>query len=140
MTTNQLLTMQEQTPPTATGEITNSCVCLLWNEETSDYETSDICYGECWNDQKYSFGLAVEHLLGEYEWFSVENLRLWHGNVSGEFRATDVSELLTGMTVNSEWIMRYAIFSDRIEYSLSHHDAPTGSSSVLRPFAEDDDQ
>ena len=44
------------------------------------------------------------------------------------FRSED---LLRGMAVRGEWTMRYEVYADRIEYSLSHHDAPTGSASVL---------
>jgi hypothetical protein len=42
------------------------------------------------------------------------------------------------MTVRSEWIMRYEVFSDRIEYSLSHHDAPMGSATTIRPVTEEE--
>lgn len=124
--------------PTAKGVFTNVCECEEWNEETSEYVPRN-CYGECWEDTLYGFGIAVEHLLKDNSWFVVENLRLWDGNHSGEFRANTVAELVTGMTVNSEWAMAYEVFSDRIEYSLSHHDAPTGSNSVLRPFVEADE-
>lgn len=129
-------TMSVTESPTATGAFSNVCDCEVWNEETSEYTPSTNCYGECWEDSLYGFGIAVEHLLKENSWFAVENLRLWDGNRSGEFRADTVAELVNGMTVNSEWSMTYAVFSDRIEYSLSHHDAPTGSNSVLRPFVE----
>jgi hypothetical protein len=45
-------------------------------------------------------------------------------------------DIIRGMTVNGDWTMRWATYEDRIEYSLSHHDAPTGSVSVLYPVSE----
>jgi hypothetical protein len=42
------------------------------------------------------------------------------------------------MSVNGSWNIRYKVFSDRIEYSLAHHDAPMGSNSVLRPMTEEE--
>jgi hypothetical protein len=41
------------------------------------------------------------------------------------------------MTVRSEWNMTYEVFPDRIEYSLSHHDA-MGSASTLTAVTEEE--
>ena len=41
------------------------------------------------------------------------------------------------MAVRGEWIMRYEVYEDRIEYSLSHHDAPTGSHTVLTAVSDE---
>jgi hypothetical protein len=72
----------------------------------------------------------------ETDWWSVENLRLWNGDISGHFKVGKVEEMLIAMTVRSEWRMHYEVYSDRVEYSLSHHDAPTGSETTLRPVTE----
>jgi hypothetical protein len=73
----------------------------------------------------------------ETNWWRVENLQLWNRQASGMFHAKTVADIIRGMTVNSEWTMRYTVFSDRIEYSLSHHDAPMGSNSTLRAVTEE---
>ena len=73
----------------------------------------------------------------ETDWWKVENLRLWHGDVSGFFYAETVADLIEGMTVRSDWTMRYEIHADRIEYSLSHHDAPMGSKTTLTAVSEE---
>jgi hypothetical protein len=73
----------------------------------------------------------------ETYWWKVEDLRLWDREVSGYFQADKIRDLIAGMTVKSEWIMRYSVFADRIEYSLSHHDA-MGSNSVLRGVTEEE--
>jgi hypothetical protein len=124
------------------GTITNSCTCTVYDEATGEYteEPSNTCYGDCWEFAVEDFSNVTENLRNENltDYWKVENLRLWNGEVSGHFQAKTVADLLRGMTVNSEWTMRYEVFADRIEYSLSHHDAPMGSKSVLRPVDEEE--
>lgn len=125
---------------TLKGEITNSCTCTVYDEVTGEYtdEPTDSCYGDCWDMAVEDFANVTEELRDSNEtgWWKVENLRLWNGEVGGLFPADKVEELLRGMTVNSGWTMTYEVFADRIEYSLSHHDAPMGSASVVRPVTE----
>ena len=123
------------------GEITNGCTCTEYDEATGEYtdEPADICYGDCWEQAVEDFTNVTEELrkANETDYWKVENIRLWHGNVSGYFHAKDVASLIEGMTVNGMWAMRYTVYSDRIEYSLSHHDA-LGSASVLRAVTEEE--
>jgi hypothetical protein len=86
------------------------------------------------------FGECVKGILAQSEWFRVEAVRLWNGDFDAIFRATTVAEFVRGITVNSEWILRYEVFADRVEFSLSHHDAPTGSASVVRPLVADESE
>jgi hypothetical protein len=129
---------------TLKGEITNTCTCLMYEEngeEKSIDETyGSTCFGDCWEFAVEDFAMVTETLRNENltDYWKVENLRLWNGEVSGHFQAKTVADLLRGMTVNSEWTMRYEVFADRIEYSLSHHDSPMGSASVLRPVSEEE--
>lgn len=136
-----MTTTETTETPIAKGEITNTCTCTVYDEETGEYteEPSANCYGECWESEVEFFGYITKELIDNNEtgWWQVANLRLWNGEVGGLFHAETVTELLRGMTVRSEWIMRYEVFSDRIEYSLSHHDAPMGSSTTLVPVSED---
>ena len=124
------------------GEITNDCTCTLYDDVAEEYtdEPAPFCYGDCWEDSVYFFGLCTEDLRNSNPdgWWAVEDIRLWNGNVSGYFQATNVADIIRGMTVNSSWIMRYRVYADRVEYSLSHHDAPMGSGSVLRPMRDDE--
>jgi hypothetical protein len=127
--------------PIATGEITNTCTCTVYDEVTGEHteELATNCYGDCWEDSVYFFGLVTEELRdsNNTDWWQVTNLRLWNGDFGGLFHAKTVTELISGMTVRSEWTMRYEVFSDRIDYSLSHHDAPMGSKTTLLPVSED---
>ena len=125
----------------ASGEITNSCTCVQYDEhgETTG-EPSSYCYGDCWEDSISDFTEVTNDFRNNNEtsWWRVENIRLWNGEASGYFHANTVEDIIHGMAVRGEWIIRYSVFADRIEYSLSHHDAPMGSTSVLRGVSEDE--
>lgn len=123
---------------TLKGEITNSCTCVTYNEETGEWDTAPECWGDCWDCSVEDFENVTKELMDSNEtgWWKVSDLRLWNGEVSGYFHAEKVTDLLEGMTVRGEWIMRYEVFSDRIEYSLSHHDA-MGSATVLTPISDE---
>jgi hypothetical protein len=114
-------------------EVSNECVC----DNEADYTS---CYGGCWEQSLEDFSIATEELResNETDYWKVENVRLWSGSVSGHFQAKTVEDILRGMSVNGSWNIRYKVFSDRIEYSLAHHDAPMGSNSVLRPMTEEE--
>lgn len=127
---------------TLKGEITNSCNCLTYiDDEGNEVSIDDTytCFGDCWEFAVEDFAMVTENLRDSNEtgWWKVSNLRLWNGEVSGYFHADTVAKLLEGMTVRSDWRMTYEVFSDRVEYSLSHHDAPMGSASVLTPVTEE---
>lgn len=120
-----------------TGVLTNTCSCVSYNEETGYLQEATECEGLCWEYSVEDFANATESLRNDNptDYWKVEDLRLWNGEVSGYFQAKKVEDLIAGMTVKSEWILRYSVFADRIEYSLSHHDA-MGSNSVLRGVTE----
>ena len=124
-----------------TGTMTSGCSCTAYDDTIGEYtnEPAAECYGGCWEWSLDDFSTCIQEMLdnAETNWWRVENLKLWDRQVSGMFHAKTVEEILRGMTVNSEWTMRYTVFSDRVEYSLSHHDAPTGSSSVLRAVTDE---
>ena len=124
-----------------TGTMTSSCTCAVYDETIGEFtnEPAPECYGNCWEWALDDFATVIQELRdnAETNWWRVENLKLWDRQVSGMFYAKTVEEMLRGMTVNGEWYMRYTVFSDHIEYSLSHHDAPMGSSSVLRAVTDE---
>ena len=127
----------------AKGEITNNCTCLTYEEDgetkSVDTEYDSTCYGDCWEYAVEDFANITEELRNsnETDWWKVSNLRLWDGESSGYFHAKTVADLIEGMTVRSDWSMRYEVHADRIEYSLSHHDSPTGSGTTLTAVSEE---
>lgn len=124
----------------AKGELTNGCTCVTYNEDKGDFEPAPECWGDCWDCSIEDFENLAKDFIDSNEtgWWRVTNLRLWNGETSGFFHAKNVADIVRGMTVRSEWIMRYEVFADRIEYSLSHHDAPMGSATVLRCISDDE--
>ena len=129
------------TDPMFTGEIQNTCTCTVYDEETGEYtdEPATDCYGSCWDFAVEDFANCTEHLreLAVDDLWHAEGIQLWNRTVGGYFRASKVTDILEAMTVNSMWTMRFRVYADRVEYSLSHHDAPMGSASVLTPFTGD---
>jgi hypothetical protein len=125
-----------------TGKLTNNCDCLLFEEDgetkSVDTEYGSTCYGDCWEYAVEDFATITEELRNsnETDWWKVSNLRLWDGESSGYFHAKTVADLIEGMTVRSDWTMRYEVHADRIEYSLSHHDA-NGSATTLTAVSEE---
>jgi hypothetical protein len=120
------------------AEYTNTCACENYNEDTGEATPSDYCYGDCWEWVVEDFSRLTEELRDSNEtgWWKVSNLRLWNGEVSGYFHAKTVADIIRGMAVNGEWTMRMTAYPDRIEYSLSHHDA-MGSNSTLTAISEE---
>lgn len=135
------------------GELSNTCSCQNYDEETDTFTDATECYGDCWDDALYVF----KHDLGEWftnnedGWWQVNGLPLWDGNASGVFRATpttttptlhaggsvakvvsfvntrrDIEEFVRGITVRGEWNLRYRLDGDVLVASLSHHDVPMG--------------
>jgi len=122
-----------------TYEMTNSCTCVTYNEETGDWEDAPECWSGCWDEQKEDLLEITKHLwdLNETNWWHVTGFQLWNGEVGGYFRAETIDSLISAMTVRGEWTMRGTVYEDRIEYSLSHHDAPTGSNTVITAVTEE---
>lgn len=98
----------------------------------------NVCDPQEWEDAVEYFRDSIAHLISANEtWdWRVQNLKLWNREVSGYFGARTVLDIIRGMTVNGDWTMRWATYEDRVEYSLSHHDAPTGSVSALYTVTE----
>lgn len=127
---------------TAVFDIQNTCSCTLFDNDSGTFtdEPSSECFGDCWEDSLEFFKSVTEELRDSNEtgWWKVENLRLWSGETSGYFKATKADEILLGMAVRGEWHMNACVYPDRIEYSLSHHDSPTGSNTTLRLVTEEE--
>jgi len=135
--------------PTYRGEITNTCTCNVVDDngdeildEYGNPVSQDWCDGFCWESMIEDFSNCTEELrnANETSWWHVEGIQLWNRTTGGYFYADNVNEIIRGMSVNSEWMLRWSVYEDRIEYSLSHHDAPTGSASVLRPVSEEEEE
>jgi hypothetical protein len=121
-------------------EYTNTCTCEVYDEEKDKFSPSEHCYGDCWEETLDDFAMITASLSEKNttKFWRISNIRLWDGDISGIAEAKIAPELLKAMTVNSEWIIRGEVFDDRIEYSLSHHDAPMGSNSMVTIVSEEE--
>jgi len=134
------------------GELSNTCSCQNYDEETDTFTDATECYGDCWDDTLYVF----KHDLGDWftnneeGWWQVNGLPLWDRNVSGTFRAIpiaksptlaggsvakvvsftnarrDIEEFLRGITIRGEWSLSYRLDGEVLRLRLSHHDVPMG--------------
>jgi len=117
----------------------NLCSCM----ESDDFimiEALQIeCDGICWEMALEDFTNITSGLfeVNETYWWKVSNLKLWDGNHGGYGKAKNAEELLRLMTVRGDWDIKGKVFNDRIEYSLSHHDAPMGSNTVLTMITDE---
>lgn len=130
-----------ETETTYNFAFSNECMCLDsdYNDDFVMFEALQIdCEGECWEAAMEDFKDITGGLFEKNEtmWWKVSNLALWDGNHSGYGYAKDSEDLLDLMTVKSAWHIKGTVFDDRIEYSLSHHDA-MGSKTVLTMVTEE---
>jgi len=140
--TDQLFTTAtiDDLSPIVTGEMSNVCNCMAYDAETGEStdEPSPYCYG-CFDDAVEMFGTDTKHLFdlfGHDRW-QIVGFPVWNGTVNGRFEASTPIELVRAMTVRGEWSMTYRVYPDRIECSLSHHDAPMGSVTIVKPLDDD---
>lgn len=119
-------------------EFGNLCSCMESDDFIMIEALQTECDGICWEMALEDFTDITSGLFeaNETYWWKVSNLKLWDGNHGGYGKAKDAQALLELMTVRSDWNIKGKVFNDRIEYSLSHHDAPMGSNTVLTMITE----
>lgn len=119
--------------PLYAGTLSNTCTC-----EIPDDSVFHDCDGLCWDFAVEDFENCISHLMEQTEYWTVSGIALWNREVGCIFRSTNVLDIIEAMTVRSSWTMNWRVFEDRVEYSLAHHDAPTGSRSELRPATDEE--
>lgn len=115
--------MNDMTDTQIYERISNICEC--------DWDLAASC--SCYDDDVDNFFYSVK------EWYEgndsatwqVNGLPLWNGDVSGYFTAKNFYEFVEGITVRSEWTLRYRLDGDTLNCVLSHHDVPTGRSFTV---------
>lgn len=120
-------------------EYTNNCTCEIYDAESDEYYEAPYCNGDCYYMMIEDFENITSDLFNRNPagWWKITDLRLWDGNHSGFVKANTPEELIRGMTVNSDWIIRGEVLEDRVQYSLSHHDS-LGSSTTVTIVEESD--
>jgi hypothetical protein len=120
----------------------NTCMCADsdYNDDFVMFEALQIdCEGECWEAAMEDFKDITGGLFDDNEtmWWKITGFPLWSHEVNGYAYAKTPEDLIRAMTVNSEWTIRGTVFNDKIEYSLSHHDRPTGSHSIVTMITDE---
>lgn len=108
-------------------EISNSCTCTTLNENNEEVAT-DYCDGFCWESTMDYFAEVTKPLFtkNDHKLWQVSGLPLWNRTIDGVFEAETPETLLRGITVNSEWTLRFKVIATTMRCWLAHHDAPTG--------------
>jgi hypothetical protein len=120
-----------------TTTITNTCICVTFNDDSGDWEEAPECWGDCWTDQVEHFQEITEHLFTENnQEFRIEGFPRWDGPVSGTFHARTAEKLLESITPDrTEWRLELTIHENHLTGALSHHD---GSGTItVTPIAQE---
>ena len=120
-----------------TTTITNTCICVTYNDDSGDWEEAPECWGDCWNEQVEDFQQITEHLFTENnQEFRIEGFPRWDGPVSGTFHARTAEKLLESITPDrTEWRLELTIHENHLTGALSHHD---GSGTItVTPIAQE---
>ena len=120
-----------------TTTITNTCICVTFNDDSGDWEEAPECWGDCWTDQVEHFQEITEHLFTENnQEFRIEGFPRWDGPVSGTFHARTAEKLLESITPDrTEWRLELTVHENHLTGALSHHD---GSGTItVTPIAQE---
>jgi hypothetical protein len=133
--------MKNTNIPTESGKytttITNSCVCVIDNDEAGDWKEVPECCGVCWTDQVEHFQEITKHLFSDNEQgFTLVDFPVWNGTRDGYFLVRNAQELLRKITpYRTEWRWELTVHATHLTGRLSYHDA-TGVITVT-PFSQD---
>ena len=120
-----------------TTTITNTCICVTFNDDSGDWEEAPECWGDCWTDQVEQFQEMTEHLFTDNnQQFRIEGFPRWDGPVSGTFHARTPEKLLESITPDrTEWRLELTVHENHLTGALSHHD---GSGTItVTPIAQE---
>jgi hypothetical protein len=120
-----------------TTTITNTCICVTYNDDSGDWEEAPECWGDCWTDQVEQFQEMTEHLFTENnQEFRIEGFPRWDGPVSGTFHARTPEKLLESITPDrTEWRLEVTIHENHLTGALSHHDG--NGTITVTPIAQE---
>lgn len=113
-------------------EVSTNCSCEVLNEETNEYEFSDYCFGDCYQDAKYNLDeLIAEWVMAnnfnDYTLIRVEGSSIGWRNLNGykDIECKDVAETLF---LNGEFTVRYELSkANELTARRWSHDEPMGT-------------
>ena len=122
-----------------TMELSSSCSCMYYDEETNTEVESDFCFGDCWTDDYNYFKTEFLPLWLNANGFDedtiirIEGSRMTWQNVSG-YLDTEANKIIEALNINGEFRLTFTLSSDlmTLKARRGSHDEPTGAYFEIR--------
>jgi hypothetical protein len=128
-------------------ELTNSCICEDWDEDTDTYSPSDSCWG-CYEDEMANFKSEILKPWMSANGYDEDTELVARGTgmtwqrLSGYAYLTP-DEMVEKLSINGDWTLRFTLSDGGktltvVRYS---HDEPVGTGLItFEPKPEDEDE
>lgn len=129
-----------------TYEITNSCTCENYDEDTDTYSPSNNCWG-CYEDELSNLWFEIIKPWADANGFDEDTELIARGTgmtwqrLSGYARTTPKT-IVDTLSLNGDWTLQFTLSNGAqtltaIRYS---HDEPTGTGAIGFEVAPDEDE
>ncbi len=116
-------------------ELTNSCTCETYDEETDTATHSEYCYGDCFTEQRAYLAEAIDAHLAAIGLLDADAIRIdcdaigWQRRAGYAIVESTADGILDALAINGDYTLNFW-FGDN--YTRCHatrysHDEPTGS-------------
>jgi hypothetical protein len=113
---------------TSTFELSTTCTCENYDEETGETTDSEFCYG-CWEDEKSNLQYSIiEPWLAEQTIDSNDLLRIngsnmgWLHTSGWTYCPPTVDGILNALSINSDYTLRFTLEGTNLTVIRSSHD------------------
>lgn len=127
-------------------ELTNSCTCEDWDEETDTYSPSNSCWG-CFDDEMANFKSEILKPWMNANGYDEDTALIARGTgmtwqrLDGYAYLTP-NAIVETLSINGDWTLQFTLSDGAktltaIRYS---HDEPTGTGRIIFELAPDEDE
>jgi hypothetical protein len=121
-----------------TFEITNSCTCENYDEDTDTSTPAEYCYGDCYQDNRDNLYHEIVKPWFERNDLAFEDKVLvvcknvnWD-HVDGVTTAVcDREGFIDALSINTEWRLDFRLDGNRLTARRYSHDEPMGSAEFF---------
>lgn len=117
-----------------TAELSTTCTCQSYDDETDTFSESEYCYGDCWTDAVSDVqdnlinAWLVKHDRHDLDTLvTVEGHRMGWQRRSGSV-TTEASNLLDVLAFGHDYALHFTLDGNRLLVLRYSHDEPTGAS------------
>jgi hypothetical protein len=128
-----------------TYELSTTCSCESYDDETDTATPAEYCFGDCWTE-------AVHFVQDEiiYEWLkkhdrhdletrvTIEGHRMGWQRRSGSL-TTEISDLFDVLAFGHDYTLHFTLDGDRLYVLRYSHDEPSGASFEVTLATEGED-